>query len=48
MKKAQNKLEEQVKLLNNATMDLLSLTKVHEESVQKLAKSQHHQQVTQL
>ena len=23
-------------------MDLLSLTKVHEESVQKLAKSQHH------
>ena len=44
MEKAQNKLEEQVKLLDKATMDLLSLTKVHEESVQKLAKSQHHLQ----
>ena len=48
MEKAQNKLEEQVKLLDNATMDLLSHTKVHGESVQKLAKSQHHLQEAKL
>ena len=49
IEKAQNKLKEQVKLklLDNATMDLLSHTKVHKESVQKLAKSQHHLQEAQ-